>query len=446
MNRELGGYTNIIVDEYQDLNFLEQKLIDLLAGNPNTNVCIAGDDDQSIYAFRNARPEGILQFSARRDVTKFSIDVCGRCPRNIVEMANSLISQSPGRLQKSLVAKQQTDGYTAKLVWENLDDEVEGIVAAIAADRVSNRYELGQILVLTNRSKIGAMIKARLQGVDIPAHSYFRQEPVKAERAQIALAILRLLHGPDRVALRVILGAGGSGRFEAYARLRSLANQLKCTELEIMDRLVQKRERLPIKVPAFVQNYSAAVYELEALKGSDLRQIVDRLFAEGDPELAEIRDIAEMCLPQCDDSKQLLDKIVRRLTQLDVPENPNFVRVMSLHKSKGLTAECVYIVGALHGVLPSLKTAYSESEDKEAIEEQRRLMYVALTRATKQLVISYPRYLARADAMALGARLGESADGMQHRVHPSVYIRELGPSAPPAQAGDIWIRNYPPAS
>lgn len=92
---ELTAFDHVIVDEYQDLNTLEQRLLDTLA--ENVSLCVAGDDDQSIYSVRYANPEGILSFLARGDVESHSIQVCGRCPSTVLAMANCLIRQAPGR-------------------------------------------------------------------------------------------------------------------------------------------------------------------------------------------------------------------------------------------------------------------------------------------------------------------------------------------------------------
>jgi superfamily I DNA/RNA helicase len=130
---DLQAFDHIIVDEYQDLNFLEQHLLDLLADEGSAALCIAGDDDQSIYGFRHANPVGIQQFLDREDVERHEIDVCGRCPRRILAMANSLISHAVDRNKPPLAClRADTEGAVAIVQWPELDQEIAGVVTAIA--------------------------------------------------------------------------------------------------------------------------------------------------------------------------------------------------------------------------------------------------------------------------------------------------------------------------
>ena len=146
MSEELSRYEHLVVDEYQDLNTLEQRLLELLAND--AGLCVAGDDDQSIYGFRFANPEGIVRFRDADGVESIEIDVCGRCPRVILDMANELISHAPGRTKPALRALQATDGTVALVQWADLDEEIEGLTAAIAAAVQQGRREPGDILVL----------------------------------------------------------------------------------------------------------------------------------------------------------------------------------------------------------------------------------------------------------------------------------------------------------
>jgi superfamily I DNA/RNA helicase len=443
-NEIFSKYKHIIIDEYQDLNFLEQRLIDLIVERSQADLCVAGDDDQSIYAFRNARPEGILSFGARDNVESFSISNCRRCPKNIVAMANSLIGQAKGREKPPLVSSKNEDGYVAIVQWDDLTDEVEGVAAAISADLESRRFVPGEILVLTNRRKVGTKLTSLLRSLEIPVHTFFRQEAVKSDPAQFAIACLQLMTSDDPVALRVILSmGGGDGRRDKYHELRKYAESEGLTERQVMDRLVNDANGVRFKSPAFISNYTEALQLMSQLANVGLAEIIDILFPVDVPDFDEIRGIALGCLSQSNELKTLTNAIVARLTQMDVPESPNYVRIMSLHKSKGLTVPCVYIMTALQGVLPHLKFGNTPQQDFEAAEEQRRLMYVALTRATNQLVISYPRYLGVAEAKGLGARIGTKDKAGRFPVQASMFVRELGHQAPLPVTGSQWIRTYP---
>ena len=177
----LESFDHIIVDEYQDLNVIEQQLLEVLS--EGRSLCIAGDDDQSIYSVRYANPEGILAFMARADVEAHSIDVCGRCPETVLSMANSLIRQAPGRDKGDLLPYgTPPPGDVVIVQWPSLDAEIDGIVAAIADDIGSGRREPGEVLVLTNWRKVGEGIRHRLREIEIPrVHTSLRKNCLRMQ-------------------------------------------------------------------------------------------------------------------------------------------------------------------------------------------------------------------------------------------------------------------------
>ncbi len=443
MAEELGRYRHVVVDEYQDLNALEQALLDVVAGDGG--LCIAGDDDQSIYGFRFANPDGILQFREREGVQNIEIDICGRCPRTVLAMANELISHAPGREKAELRARQSTDGVVSVVQWADLDEEIEGVAAAIAATVQQGRREPGDILVLANRQLMGEMLRKRLAELEIPAHSFYSQESVKSDEARQALALLRLAVGDDLVSLRVILGIGDAqARTAAYQRLTAFCSEHDMTEWEVLDALRQG-ESLPIRIPAFVQRFTSAMAFLESLERDDLALAVDQLFPADVEEVEALRAIALEALPEADDLRELCDAIVTRVTQHDVPESPDFVRIMSFHKSKGLTSPVVYLVGMVNGVVPTVKASADEAEVEEAVCEQRRLVYVALTRAAEELTISSSRRMEIGTAMGLGVRVVRERIRRvgQVVVAPTIaspYFAEMTASAPVSIRGVDWLK------
>jgi DNA helicase II / ATP-dependent DNA helicase PcrA len=338
---------------------LEQQLLDRLASN--ATLCVAGDDDQSIYSVRYANPEGILTFVAREDVEKHALEVCGRCPENILAVANSLIRQAPGRRKGDLRAKDTPSRGTMAIVeWPNVDAEIDGIVAAIVADVSSNRREPGQILVLTNWRKIGERIRTRLGELHIPARSFFSEEELNSDTGKESLALLRLVvNEKDAPALRVILGMGdAAGRTESYQRLLSFCQDNATESRAVLDRLNQG-QKLGINIPGLVQRFSRAKGKLDLLRGLELSKLVDALFPVDSDTTLDLRGAALAALGDAKTPEDLLRCIIEAVTQDEVPQNPDFVRVMSLHKSKGLTSEAVYIVGAVDGILPTIRGGVS---------------------------------------------------------------------------------------
>lgn len=442
-SEEHGRYQHVVVDEYQDMNTLEQRLLDVIA--QQGGLCIAGDDDQSIYGFRYANPEGIIRFRAREGVECIEIDVCGRCPRVILNMANELIGHTPERAKEPLRALQEAAGQVSIVQWADLDEEVDGVTAAIAAAVQQGRREPGDVLVLVHRQRIGEMLRRRLTELGIPAHSFFSQESVATDEAQRTLALLRMAVGEDRVSLRVILGLGdATARAAAYRRLTDYCREQGLVERDVLEALRQG-ERLLIRVPAFVERYGAAMAFLDALPRDDVAAAVEQLFPADVDELADLRAIALEEVLEAEDLAQLSERIVTRVAQHDVPESPAFVRIMSLHKSKGLTSPVVFVVGMVDGIVPTIPTRLDEAAADAAFHEQRRLAYVAITRASEELVISSSAQIELGLANSLGVKVVKErirrVDGqLTAPTIASPYLSEMAESAPRGVRGLDWIR------
>jgi DNA helicase-2/ATP-dependent DNA helicase PcrA len=444
MADELGRYKHIVVDEYQDLNSLEQALLELLAGDGS--LCIAGDDDQSIYGFRYANPDGILEFVGTDGVQDIEIGTCGRCPCTVLAMANELMSHAPGRTKGDLKALKEIDGEVSVVQWADLDEEIDGIAAAIAGAVAQGKREPGDILILANRQKIGEMLRKRLTELEIPAHSFYSQESVSSDEARQALALLRLAatDKSDLVSLRVILGLeDGEGRAKAYARLKAFCQAEGRSEWEVLESL-RAGEKLDIQVPAFVKRFTAAVTAIDAINADDLSAVVDQLFPADVEGVEALRAIAVEVLPEADDIGGLCELIVTRVSQQDVPESPDFVRIMSFHKSKGLTSAVVYLVGMVDGIIPTIKATADEEATEEAIIEQRRLVYVALTRAAEELVVSSSARAEIGAAYGMGMNVIRSAIRRTggRTMAPTVaspYLSEVSTSAPRAVRGRDWL-------
>jgi superfamily I DNA/RNA helicase len=443
--KELNAFDHVIADEYQDLNALEQQLLELLS--TNGSLCVAGDDDQSIYSVRFANPAGILAYMGRDDVEDFSIQVCGRCLEKILEVANSLISCTPNWNKEPLRARAGVcPGGISIVQWPDVDTEVDGIVAAVADDIRSEKWTPGQVLVLTNWRKIGERISNRLNELDILSRTFFTEELVASDESKEALALLRLLvNENDAVALRVILGLGDAyGRSDAYRRLLAYCNENRIEPKIVLERL-RGGEKLNVHVRALCEHYAKAIDGLERLRCLTLTELVDVLFP---PELEIMRDLRKFAidaLTEADTPEELLRSLVEAVSQDDVPQNPDFVRIMSLHKSKGLTSDGVYIVAAIDGILPTIRSEDATDIDA-AICEGRRLFYVAITRTARELTISGSITMDLADANARGVRYDRKTirrSGERHivRTIASPYLVELGPEAPRPITGQLWLRN-----
>jgi len=167
--------------------------------------------------------------------------------------------------------------------------------------------------------------------------------------------------------------------------------------------------------------------------------LVDDLFPDGDDDLGVLREISLLALPRSAGTNAIHEAVRNHITQPEMPETGDFVRIMSLHKSKGLTARSVVVAGCIEGLIPTRNRRLTPNEQVRHMNEQRRLFYVAITRCTDELVLSSSLRMDRALAMRVGAALrpgwGPTAGTIASR-----FLAELGLSAPNPTRGPEWLR------
>jgi DNA helicase-2/ATP-dependent DNA helicase PcrA len=193
---ECASYDHVLVDEYQDLNKAEQAVIDLLCSE--SQVCIVGDDDQSLYSFKFAHPTGIREFSDTHEGTADrAVLECRRCPTRIVEMANALISHNADREPRQLIPMQGNGvGDVTIVQYGSLAQEATGIAQFIDDLINSQGYAPQDILVLAQRRSIANPIHDALTGRNVPSKSYYQEGILDNLAAQERLAILKLFVVP----------------------------------------------------------------------------------------------------------------------------------------------------------------------------------------------------------------------------------------------------------
>ena len=439
---ERTEFSHILVDEYQDLNRAEQGVIDFLAGN--AHVCIVGDDDQSIYSFKHAHPEGIRDWHTIRQGTHdLTLGECRRCPTLVTEMANSLIACNRNRPQPRALTPipQNGNGDVRIFQYRNLTAEVQGI-ASLIEDLLRQGYRPGDILVLAQRRVIGTPIFDELINRAVAVKSYYAEAELDAEETQRRFSMLKLLiDRDDRVALRWLLGLGGNGwRAPAYARVRNHCEQHGLSSWECMSRLEAGTLTLPYTQP-LVQVFSAIRTDLDRLENyGNLSHVIDDLFPDGDASVRDLRALALSTIEKVgiNDPAEFFAELSTAISQPDIPLEIEEVRIMSLHKSKGLSSPVTIIAGCVEGLLPQQPDATLPQVQQAAIlEEQRRLFYVGITRvkAIPQqnrpgiLVLTYSQQMSMAEALGAGISPAATQNGVA-RLNASRFIRELGPTAP----------------
>lgn len=436
-----AAFDHILVDEYQDLNRAEQELVDLLVAEP-TSLTIVGDIDQSIYRFRYANPQGIQEFhrahSGTRDET---LDECRRCPTSVVRVADCLIRRNHGNVyEPRLLPRNENEAGSVTLVqWQGFDEEVAGIASFIQTLICAGHYSPGRILVIASRKLIGFALRDKLREKGTRVNCFFNEDLLESCKAQRSFAILTLLSNPhDRVALRWWLGHGDpNGRKVPYAKLRKY-----CETAAVSPRIalggMLKGDTSVRGAESLVGPFTELIDLESKLLPLPVERIVDVLFPESDEELRPMREMAMAALEKRGDLKGIVESLVSHIAHNEMPEDGDYVRVMSLFKSKGLTSDVAIVMGCNQGIIPS-KSREDDPDPEEHLREQRRLFYVAITRCTKLLVLSSMSTVNRSDAYRMGIEVRSGGERIAHTI-ASQFITELGPTVSTI-SGDKWAAN-----
>lgn len=436
---ERSAFDHILFDEYQDLNRANQEMIDLLAHN--SNLIVVGDEDQSIYStLQYAQPEGIREFPATHPGTYDTpLDVCYRCPTKIVKIANNLISWNSDREQRDLEEFVKNGPGKIDIVqWNTMESEAEGIARLVRDYLEDTSCSPNDVMILAPRRDIGRLILDNLNGLGILAHGYFFDKALDSETAQERFTLLALLANPnDRVSLRCWLGFGWSERGRRpYAHLLQRCRQQGSGVKDALDELSQGDYRFT-NSDRVVERYGELEQERDALADLKDAELVDALFPKGDPNLSDLRALSRLTRevsPNDLDAVRLLEDLRTRILFPEPPHANNYVRVMSLHKSKGLSAKYVVVSGCVEGWIPFLQDDDDYFGAERNLQEQRRLFYVAITRAKDTLILSSFQTMPTAMARSLMVKIAHQQGNRSH-VHTSRFLRELGPAAPLPREG-----------
>jgi superfamily I DNA/RNA helicase len=433
-----SAFSHVHTDEYQDLNRAEQVLVDVIASE--ATLVVAGDDDQSIYRFKFAHPEGIIEFMETHPGARSeTLDQCRRCPQAVIDVANSLISHNTRSTDRGLIPGNDNPvGEVHVVQWLRLGDEASGIAEYIRRRIVRGDCDPGSVLVLAPRRRLGYRIRDHLRDMQVPVQSYFFEQTLESAVAQERFTLLNLLADPtERVAIRCWLGLGGTTfRVGPYSRMRAIAEEQGSNVVAVIEGVLQGAISIPYSEP-LIDRYRQLLQERAGLTEMSGLDFIEAWLPTDMAGVDELREIANRGAAQASSVAELRDFIRDAITQPELPLEADFVRIMSLHKSKGLTADTVVIAGCVEGLIPLIDADLPQGERQQQLEEQRRLFYVAITRPRNVLVISgsssYPADEAYRMLLPVRQR-GRSAQTIASR-----FVAELGPTAPAAVEGRAWL-------
>jgi len=433
-------YEHVLVDEYQDLNRAEQEVLHFLG--EQGSICIIGDDDQSIYSFRYAHPEGIRQWTTLHPTDEHEIAECRRCPTTVVRMANALIAHNVDRIAgRSMIERSANGpGEVAVRQFRSAEDEANAVATKIAA-LIGEGVAPGEIVVLTQRETFASPIFDRLRVQGIPTKSYYAESELDSIEAQERFSILKLLlDNEDRVAFRWLLGQDHSTwRTNPYRRLMNYVSANDTSPWLALNELSSGAITLP-HMGSLIARFEEIQAELTRLAAApDLDQFIASWLPES-PQTALLAEEVAMCREGAENAQGLYDALYEVITHPEIPLEVSEVRVMSLHKSKGLSSPYVFVVGCVEGLLPARADLDMTADEQRAkLEEDRRLFYVGITRVKADLPnrvgylsITYSQTMSAAEAYSSQIAPVSVVRGTAH-LQPSRFIGEMAPHAPAAQ-------------
>ncbi|WP_316363463.1 ATP-dependent helicase [Campylobacter ureolyticus] len=396
-NRELceeisQKYRYIMVDEYQDTNELQFKLLEKLC-LMHENLCVVGDDDQSIYGWRGARVENILNFKDQfKNVTLIKLENNYRSTQNILNTANNLIDCNQNRLGKKLIGTKEKGEEVNLMESEDENYETNKISNAIKK-LINSGEELKNIAVLY---RVNALSRALEDGLTKARIPYKMVGGMKFyERAEIKdmISYIRLILNPnDDFSLRRIINRPKRG--VGAASLEKLENIAKNQNLPLFETL-NNTSNLGKKSQLMLTQLYEDILELKEKDNFyDIINELDETFKlkefykelpEGDDKIANIDEFLAMLKDALVnepnfDLEEFLNELSLQSEQDNISEDG--ISIMSVHASKGLEFNHLFVIGMEEGFFPLIG-------DHTDIEEERRLAYVAITRAKKTLTLSY---------------------------------------------------------
>lgn len=403
----------ILIDEYQDTNVAQYAIIKMF-GAVHENICVVGDDAQSIYSFRGATVQNILQFKDDYDDVKVvKLEQNYRSTQNILNVANKVITNNKNQIEKSLWTD-NVEGEKIKLV-RTLTDNDEGrfVADAITEMKLRNHYHNKDFVILYRTNSQSRSFEESLRRLNIPYRlvggvSFYQRKEIKDY-----LAYLRMVVNPqDEENIKRIINypVRGIGK-TSVDKISVAANQYGKTFWETMQipEMTGIKGAGALSIEKFVMMIRGFQVMLEKGNAYDMAFAVGKhtglvadLYNDKSVEglaryenvqalLNSIKEFTETPDEEGEIREKSLGAYLQQITLLtdadnkDDPESQDAVRLMTIHAAKGLEFPCVFSVGLEENLFPSSMSLY----DRSGLEEERRLFYVSVTRAKERLWITY---------------------------------------------------------
>lgn len=416
-------YRYICVDEFQDTNVAQFRMLRAIAPDKDANVFIVGDDDQVIYQWNGASPRRVKELEQHYDLTTIQLPENYRCPPEVVALANALIVHNGERSpdKKPLLSMKTGTGTSPIELLSFADDQQEarGIAEQVAA-RLRSGARPSDIVVLARATKLLERVQQALGALSVPSHvqrrkSQFESAPLRFVVAALKLALVR---SDEDLAATVTKALSDCIEQDASGEdLAGFSAALNGDQLEALGALVAASDAVPQElrqaVASLVQGQYAQFIQVTLAYFDAVERAGQNDGNEQYAEYATERAVWQGILREVggeDDAYSLsLGQFLQELALANkTPEAPsNAVRCLTVHSSKGLEFQHVYLVGMAEDQLPSFQSKKAGDDSRE-MQEERRNCFVAITRTIETLTMSY----------------GEKYNGWSKR--PSRFLLEMG--------------------
>jgi len=395
------NFKYILVDEYQDTNFIQSKWLKLLA-QKNNNICCVGDDDQSIYSWRGAEIKNFLEFDQVYENTKvIRLEQNYRSTQNILSVASNLISNNQNRVGKTLKTTME-EGELVKLnCYKNGKDEAIGISDEI--EKIKKKYSYNNITILVRAIFQTREFEERFLKIGLPYRilggtKFYERAEIKDCVAYLRLiyqekddlAFERIVNNPKRS-----IGDSTLKSIHKYSKEQKLYLEISSKKM-IQENLIKPKTK--IGLTSFLDLLSKWRNDLLIKKVNHVKllQIVldesgysamlkNKKDIENENRLENIKELLS-AMKEFDNLESFLEH-VSLATSVDQEWEGEKINMMTMHAAKGLEFEVVFLPGWEEGLFPHQKSI--EEKGQNGLEEERRLAYVGLTRAKKRVIISF---------------------------------------------------------
>lgn len=414
LSKVQNRYKYIMVDEYQDTNNIQFQIVSMIA-DKYKNICVVGDENQSIYAFRGADIRNILSFrEVYPNAVEIKLEQNYRSTKTIIKASNKVIENNKSKTDKMLWTANET-GELIQVLENDTDKKEATNIAKKIKELLKKGYEYKDITILyrinaQSRNFEDVFIREKIPYKVYGGLSFYQRMEIKD-----MVAFLRLFYNTsDNISLlRVInipkrnVGETTKAKIEEFSEKNNLSmfKSLKyAKEIKLSGKLITELEKFYFLVKKYSEKFEEANDSLDNLLSNFLDEVGYFPFMANDVKYKENYDsrvenineflnlISEFELNSGDNDVlgSLLDEISLKQNSTNEEKEENSINLMTIHTSKGLEFPVVFLVGMVAGVFPSYRC-----ESEEEYEEERRCYYVAITRAKKELFISY--YISKKD-------------------------------------------------